>query len=114
MNFTDLALRFVAGGTLVAGVSLLAKTRHLLLAGLFLLFPMVTLVGLYFAGNGLDPAGIRKIALFSMAGLPATLAFLAAFYVLIARTGVVSSLLLSTLVWCVCAVVIAAIVQAVV
>jgi membrane protein GlpM len=114
MNLFELALRFIAGGTLVAAVSLLAKTRHLLLAGLFLLFPMVTLVGLYFAGSGLDPAGIRKITLFSMAGLPATLAFLAAFYMVVGRVGVVSSLLLSTLVWCVCAALIGAIVRAVV
>ncbi len=113
MNLFDLALRFVAGGTLVAGVSVLAKTRHPLLAGLFLLFPLVTLVGLYFAGSALDTAGVRKIALFSMAGLPATLAFLAAFYILVMRAGLVQSLLLSTLIWCACAAAIAAVVRAV-
>jgi|WetSurMetagenome_2_1015567.scaffolds.fasta_scaffold00707_9 uncharacterized membrane protein (GlpM family) len=111
MNPAELVVRFVAGGTLVAAVSLLAKTRHPLAAGLLLLFPLVTLVGLYFAGTGGDAAGLKKIALYSMAGLPATLAFLATFRMLIGRLGLVPSLLLSTAAWCAIAGLMAAILK---
>jgi uncharacterized membrane protein (GlpM family) len=112
MNITEVALRFIAGGSLVAIISLLAKAKHPLLAGLFLLFPMVTLVGLYFAGHAAGATDLKKIALFSMIGLPATLTFLGTFYALIGRTGLVPSLALSTAAWCVAAAVIAGVVKA--
>ena len=100
MNVTELALRFIAGGSLVALVSIFAKAKNPLWAGLVMLFPMVTLVGLFFAGHVTEAAGLRRITLFSMAALPATLAFLVSFYLLIGRVGLVQSLVLSTAAWC--------------
>ncbi|HUI92044.1 MAG TPA: GlpM family protein [Chitinivibrionales bacterium] len=106
MKFSELAVRFIAGGSLVVAVSLFAKAKNPVLAGLFMLFPVITLVGFYFIGSAADSAGLRKIALFSMAALPATLVFLASFYVLIGSMALRPCLLLSTLAWCAAAAVV--------
>ncbi len=107
MNITEMVLRFVAGGSLVLAASLFARAKNPLLAGLVLLFPMVTLVGLFFAGRAVGPNELRKISLFSMAGLCATLAFLGAFYALVGKIALVPCLLLATAAWCAAAGVVA-------
>jgi uncharacterized membrane protein (GlpM family) len=112
MSILELLLRFLAGGILVVGVSLFAKARQPLLAGLFMLFPAVTLAGLYFAGRTTETASLKKIALFSMAGLPATFVFLAVFYAIIGKMGLVPSLALSVAAWCGAAAILAIIIHA--
>jgi uncharacterized membrane protein (GlpM family) len=109
MNFPELAVRFIAGGSLVVAVSLLAKAKNPVLAGLFVLFPAVTLVGFYFIGASVDAAGLKKIALFSMAALPTTFVFLITFYLLIGSMALKPCLLLSTLAWCAAAAAVVAI-----
>jgi uncharacterized membrane protein (GlpM family) len=106
MNFPELAVRFIAGGSLVVVVSLLAKAKNPVLAGLFVLFPAVTLIGFYFIGTTVDSAGLKKIALFSMAALPTTFVFLMIFYLLIGSMTLRSCLLWSTLAWCAAATVV--------
>jgi uncharacterized membrane protein (GlpM family) len=100
MTIAEYAIRFVAGGSLVVAVSLLAKARNPMLAGIFMLFPVITIVGLYFAGQSLDSAGLGKIALFCMAALPTTLVFLGTFYSTIGRFNLVQCLIMSTVAWC--------------
>jgi uncharacterized membrane protein (GlpM family) len=100
MNFPELAARFIAGGSLVVAVSLLAKLKNPILAGLFVLFPAITLIGFYFIGTAVDSASLKKITLFSMAALPTTFVFLITFYALTGRVALMPSLLLSTLAWC--------------
>ena len=80
MASSQLAWRFVAGGSVVVIVSWLARGKHPLLAGLFVLFPAVTLVSFYFLAQNASPDTMRRIALFSIYSLPTTLAFLATFY----------------------------------
>lgn len=50
----EIALRFVAGGSLIVLVTLLAKTKYPMLSGIFMLFPAVTLVGYYFIGQSMS------------------------------------------------------------
>ena len=100
MNFPALAVRFIAGGSLVVAVSLLAKLKNPVLAGLFVLFPVITLIGFYFIGTAVDGAALKKITLFSMCAVPTTLVFLITFYLLIGKVALTPCLLLSTLAWC--------------
>ena len=104
MNVPELALRFIAGGSLVVAVSLLAKLKNPVIAGLFVLFPAITFIGFYFIGTAVDSASLKKITMFSMAALPTTLVFLITFYLLIGKVALMPCLLLSTLAWCASAV----------
>ena len=45
----EIIIRFIAGGSLVVIVSLLAKAGHPQIAALAVLFPVVTIVGYWFA-----------------------------------------------------------------
>jgi membrane protein GlpM len=100
MNYSELALRFFAGGSLVVAVSILAKTKSPLLAGLFVLFPAITLIGYYFIGQTVESAYLKKITLFSIAALPTTFVFLITFYLVIDRFSLLASLGTATLAWC--------------
>jgi len=76
----ELIFRFVAGGGLVVLVSLLSKSRYATLAGLFMLFPVVTLVGYFFVGNSVDTAILHEITKFGIYTYPTTFAFMIGFY----------------------------------
>jgi uncharacterized membrane protein (GlpM family) len=95
----ELLVRFLAGGTLVVFVTLLARTRHALLSGLLVLFPIATLLGYFFIGREVDAEKLRAITLFSIYSLPATLVFLVSFYYVQSRHSVTASLAISTLAW---------------
>ncbi len=99
MNIVELITRFIVGGLLIATVSLLAKSQYSLISGLFVLFPIVTLVGYYFIGQGVSAATLKDITLFSLYSLPTVLVFLLAFYFLQSKFNVNYSLLLSVLAW---------------
>ena len=76
----ELLLRFIAGGSLIVLVTLLAKTRYPMLAGIFMLFPAVTLVGYYFIGQSMSVAQLRQVTKFSIYALSTTFIFLVTFY----------------------------------
>ena len=48
ISLPELLVRFIAGGTLVVIISILGKSHHPQLAGLAVLFPVVSVVGYYF------------------------------------------------------------------
>ncbi len=103
MSLTQLALRFVAGGSIVVIVSWLANGKHPLLAGLFVLFPAVTLVSFFFLARK-EPADVmRRISLYSIYSFPATLVFLVAFYLTQRRLGSAASLYVAVASWLVVA-----------
>jgi uncharacterized membrane protein (GlpM family) len=100
MNFPEICLRFLAGGTLVVVVSFLARAKSPLFAGLFVLFPVITIIGFYFIGQSCDAFHMRKITLFSMISLPTTLIFLGTFYFLTGKVDLVWSVIFSIAAWC--------------
>jgi uncharacterized membrane protein (GlpM family) len=100
MNFPEICLRFIAGGTIVVFVSYLARAKNPLFAGLFVLFPVITIIGFYFIGQSCDAVHLKKITLFSMLSLPTTLVFLGTFYFLIGNADLVRSIAFSLAAWC--------------
>ena len=99
MNFPEICLRFIAGGTVVVIVSFLARAKNPLFAGLFVLFPVITIIGFYFIGQSCDTVHLKRITLFSMLSLPATLVFLGTFHFLIGKVDLVWSLAFSLAAW---------------
>ncbi len=108
MASSQLAWRFVAGGSVVVIVSWLARGKHPLLAGLFVLFPAVTLVSFYFLAQNASPDTMRRIALFSIYSLPTTLAFLATFYLSQHRMSSIFGLCAAVASWLLVAIVLVA------
>lgn len=99
MNGTEMALRFIAGGSIVLAVTLLAKTRYPMLSGVIMLFPAVTLIGYYFVGQTVTPVQLQQITKFSMYALSTTFIFLVAFYYAQRTMDVPHSLITSTVAW---------------
>jgi len=99
MNINELFLRFIAGGSLIVLITLLAKTRYPFLAGIMVLFPAVTLIGFFFLGQTVDTLKLKEIALFSMYALPTTFIFLLTFYFLQGRYALTHTLLFSVMAW---------------
>lgn len=54
MSATELVFRFIAAGSLVTAVTLLAKTKYTTASGVLMLFPAVTLVVFYYTQNYLS------------------------------------------------------------
>ena len=103
MNGTEMVLRFLAGGSTVLAVTLLAKTRYPMLSGVIMLFPAVTLIGYYFVGQTVTPVQLQQITKFSMYALSTTFVFLMAFYYAQRTMDVPNSLITSTVAWVVSA-----------
>ena len=99
MSIPELILRFIAGGSIVVLVSLLAKSDHPFLSGLIVLFPAVTLVSFFFLKNSVSTESIHKISLFSIYTYPTTLCFLVAFYIYHSKYGVINGLCIAIAAW---------------
>lgn len=112
MNVTEMALRFIAGGSIVLAATLLAKTRYPVLAGVIMLFPAVTLIGYYFIGQTVTPVQLQQITKFSMYALSTTFIFLMAFYYAQRTMDVPHSLITSTGAWVASAIVLVGVTHA--
>jgi Uncharacterized membrane protein required for alginate biosynthesis len=99
MNYSELALRFFAGGGLIVLVTLLARIKHPILAGIFMLFPAVTLVGYYFIGQSMSVSQLQNVTRFSIYSLSTTFIFLLTFYYTQERFSLNLSLVSSTAAW---------------
>jgi len=97
--FAELMMRFFAGGSLIVVISLLAKTKHPMLAGIFMLFPAVTLVGYYFAGPSMGVDQLKHVTLFSVWALTTTFVFLVTFYYAQDRVCLNAALVSATAMW---------------
>jgi len=62
----ELLTRSLVGGSLIVLVFLLGKTKYSVIAGLFVLFPIVTLVGYFFIGQSVDSSKLHEITLFHL------------------------------------------------
>jgi uncharacterized membrane protein (GlpM family) len=103
MTVSEVLWRFLAGGSLVTLVSLAGRTRNPYLAGLVVLFPVVTIVGLFFLSTRLTPHQLSQAALFSLLSVPTVIAFLAVVFLTVGRLRIWQSLLLGIGAWLVIA-----------
>ena len=103
MIISEYILRFVMGGGLLTLITILAKSKNPTLAGIFVLFPAVTLVGYWFIAKTVDASQLQGIALHSIYALPTTLVFLIAFYLSCGRFSIGITLLISVIAWLACA-----------
>lgn len=62
----ELLTRSLVGGSLIVLVFLLGKIKYSVIAGLFVLFPIVTLVGYFFIGQSVDSSKLHEITLFHL------------------------------------------------
>lgn len=99
MNYSELALRFCAGGGLIVFITLLARTKYPMLSGIFMLFPAVTLVGYYFIGQSMSVPQLQNVTRFSIYALSTTFIFLLTFYYAQERLSLNLSLISSTMAW---------------
>lgn len=99
MNYTELTLRFVAGGGLIVLVTLLAKTKYPMISGIFMLFPAVTLIGYYFVGQSLSISELQHVTKFSIYALSTTFVFLVVFYYAQEKQCLNSALVSATCSW---------------
>lgn len=83
---TAFAIRFVSAGLLVASLPLVASRFGDRVAGLLLLFPLVTAAGLLVVGLDRGGAAVAALSFSALVGVPAVVAFLLAVHVT-ARLG---------------------------
>lgn len=97
---TQIFVRFVLGGALVAALPLIARRLGPQTAGLALLFPAVSFAGLLFVGKSEGLPAVATTSLAAIVGLPTVIAFLLAVHVS-ARRGLSLpvTLALGTLSW---------------
>jgi uncharacterized membrane protein (GlpM family) len=99
MTFTEGALRFILGGTLVLLIGLVAKSGRSGLAGIIALFPVITAVSYSFMAKSVDIKIMKDAVFNSMVSLPATLVFLFVFYFCLGRVNFVATLVFSLAAW---------------
>jgi uncharacterized membrane protein (GlpM family) len=99
MTFAEGALRFILGGTLVLLIGLAAKDGRSTLAGILAMFPVITAVSFTFIAQSGDIKLLRDTVLSSVVSLPATLAFLLAFYFCLGRMRFAAALLIGLAAW---------------
>lgn len=100
-------LKFVLGGSLILVVAWLGKAKYSYLAGLAMLFPVVTVVSYYFLAQTLPVQQMQKMVVFTILSLPAVLAFLLAFYFALGRYSAPIALFLGIGAWLATALIIA-------
>ncbi len=103
MHLTELVMRFVAAGSLVTVITLLSRTKYAALSGVLMLFPAVTLIGLYFVSTTVDESTLKQITKFGVYALSTTFIFLVAFYYAQDSMSAHKSLVVATTAWVVSA-----------
>jgi uncharacterized membrane protein (GlpM family) len=103
MTFAEGALRFILGGTLVVVIGVIAKSGRSSIAGIIAMFPVITAVSFSFLAKSVDITILKSAVLSSVLSLPATLAFLLAFYFCLERMGFLLTLAISFAAWLVVA-----------
>ncbi len=85
MTFAEGAIRFIAGGTLVLLIGIIAKNGKSSLAGIMAMFPVITAVSFSFLTQSSEVRIVKDAVLSGIFSLPATLIFLLVFYLCIAK-----------------------------
>lgn len=95
----ELALKGVLSGGLIVGVLLLARAQKTQVAGLLVLFPVVTLVSYYFVGERDGRHQLRSVVRASLTAFPIWLLFMGVVYVALQYLDFRLALLLATIAW---------------
>lgn len=103
MSWLEGAIKFIAGGSLILLISFLGKSNVSYLAGLAVLFPIVTVVGYSFLSLSVAQPELKKTILFSIFSLPTVFIFLLIFYFYVDKISVNKALLLGIIGWIIAA-----------
>ncbi|RJX20359.1 MAG: hypothetical protein C4570_03885 [Ammonifex sp.] len=104
MTISEALIRFVVGGSLIVLISYLGKSKQYYLAGLAVLFPIVTIVGYYFLSLTTSRQTLQHIVLMSLYSVPTVIVFLFVLYFSIKKLPLWQSMFLSLLGWLIMAV----------
>ena len=100
MVVIQFALRFVAGGAIVATVPLVAARVGPAIAGVIVMLPVVTLLGFAFVGQTSGASAVKGASLSALIAVPATVAYLAVTYIALrAGLGVAYALMAGVAGW---------------
>lgn len=99
MNFIELALRFIAGGSLVVLVTLIGRSSYPQLAGLAVMFPVITITSFSFLIASKGAEAVRPMLLFSLLSLPTLIVFLFILYTSLGRVSTLTSFILGLVGW---------------
>jgi uncharacterized membrane protein (GlpM family) len=100
-----LLLKALFGAIIVIVIQLLARSKNFYIAGLVPLFPTFTLISNYIVGTERSPAELRQTVLFGMLSILPYFGYLLVLYLVLERLRLVPALLVATLAWFVCAIV---------
>lgn len=106
ISLQEAILKFVAGGSLILLINMVGKSRYNNLAGILVLFPVVTVIGYYFLSSYVPADRLQRIVLFSILSLPTVLVFLLVLYYALNRMPIVPALLIGITAWLVTALII--------
>lgn len=96
---TEVLARFIAGGTMIVGVSYLGRVLPASIAGILVLFPAVTALGYFFLFPHLEVEQAEQVALYTCFGIPTVLAFAMTVYFSVRHVGTNYAILMGILVW---------------
>lgn len=81
----------------------MSKCKNPHMAGLFMMFPAVTLLGYYFVSGNVTPTELKSITLISLVSLVTVIVFIVSFYFLQSKFNIGFALTGSLLCWCISA-----------
>ena len=106
-SITEYVLKFIVGGAIISFISYLGKKGDTLLAGIFAIAPIITLISFIVVGNESGNKILKDVVGNAIIFLPLTFIYLIVLFLLLRKTSinVNISILLSFLSWFICAVV---------
>ncbi|MCX7918395.1 MAG: GlpM family protein [bacterium] len=100
---TQILIKAVIGGAFIGLILWLSQTKLSYLAGLLLFFPIISLPTFFFLGSNGNGDRMRETIIWSFWAIPVWIAFASTLYWCSYRFKILPSILLSLLVWLVCA-----------
>lgn len=100
MEIIPYLIRFLSGGLLVLGATLLAeKFKSPYLGGILLLFPFMTIATVYFVGKSIGNEAASKVVIGALLGIPIWLLYALALYFFLKQMSLYLAIFWSFMVW---------------
>lgn len=99
----SLFLKAMVGALIVVFIALVSKTKNYYLAGLAPLFPSFAIIAHYIVGSERSVSELKNTIVFGMWALIPYFCYLAAMYFFVDRFKIGWSIFLSSLIWCIAA-----------
>ena len=112
MVYLQTLLKFIAGGSIIVGVTYLAQQINPKYGGILAAAPIITTLAFIFTYHETGVATTRELVLGTFFFAIPSLAFLLALYILLNRTGFLESLGGAYGVWLVCVIAISRVISA--